>query len=171
LTPPGSLAGRRGEDGRGAPHLPHGGYGGRQHPRDRPAARELFSETNDNSVAILLTYATARVLLACDAKAREECRQAVRARGLKRWLGGRYIPGFDRTSTRRVPTLTLVAVQIDGPKTEVVRADCSSSSHNSLVMCRSAVRVRSSAVVHIRSGVKTQSDAKASVWNRSRSYC
>ena len=32
----------------------------------------LFSETNDNSVAILLTYATARVLLAGDAEAREE---------------------------------------------------------------------------------------------------
>jgi competence protein ComEC len=33
---------------------------------------ELFSETNDNSVAILLTYGTARVLLAGDAEAREE---------------------------------------------------------------------------------------------------
>jgi beta-lactamase superfamily II metal-dependent hydrolase len=33
---------------------------------------ELYSETNDNSVAILLTYATARVLLAGDAEAREE---------------------------------------------------------------------------------------------------
>jgi competence protein ComEC len=32
----------------------------------------LFSETNDNSVAILLTYGTARVLLAGDAEAREE---------------------------------------------------------------------------------------------------
>jgi len=33
---------------------------------------ELFSETNDNSVAILLTHGTARVLLAGDAEAREE---------------------------------------------------------------------------------------------------
>jgi hypothetical protein len=33
---------------------------------------ELFSETNDNSVAILLSYGTARVLLAGDAEAREE---------------------------------------------------------------------------------------------------
>jgi beta-lactamase superfamily II metal-dependent hydrolase len=33
---------------------------------------ELFSETNDNSVAILLTYGTARILLADNAEAREE---------------------------------------------------------------------------------------------------
>ena len=33
---------------------------------------ELFSETNDNSLAILLTYATARILLAGDAKVVEE---------------------------------------------------------------------------------------------------
>jgi competence protein ComEC len=32
----------------------------------------LFSETNDNSVAILLSYGTARVLLAGDAEGREE---------------------------------------------------------------------------------------------------
>ncbi len=37
-----------------------------------PPQGELFSETNDNSVAILLTYATARILLAGDAEAREE---------------------------------------------------------------------------------------------------
>jgi competence protein ComEC len=37
-----------------------------------PPPGELYSETNDNSVAILLTYATARVLLAGDAEAREE---------------------------------------------------------------------------------------------------
>jgi competence protein ComEC len=37
-----------------------------------PPPGELFSETNDNSVAILLTYATARVLLAGDAEMREE---------------------------------------------------------------------------------------------------
>jgi beta-lactamase superfamily II metal-dependent hydrolase len=33
---------------------------------------EHLSETNDNSVAILLTYASARDLLAGDAEAREE---------------------------------------------------------------------------------------------------
>ena len=32
----------------------------------------LFSEINDNSVAILLTYGTARILLAGDAEANEE---------------------------------------------------------------------------------------------------
>jgi len=37
-----------------------------------PPPGELFSETNDNSVAILLTYATVRILLAGDAEAREE---------------------------------------------------------------------------------------------------
>jgi competence protein ComEC len=37
-----------------------------------PPPGELFSETNDNSVAILLTYGTARLLLAGDAEAREE---------------------------------------------------------------------------------------------------
>ena len=31
-----------------------------------------FSETNNNSVVILLSYATARILLAGDAEAREE---------------------------------------------------------------------------------------------------
>jgi competence protein ComEC len=33
---------------------------------------ELYSETNDNSVAILLTYGMARVLLAGEAKVRKE---------------------------------------------------------------------------------------------------
>ena len=37
-----------------------------------PPPGELFSETNDNSVALLLTHGTARVLLAGDAEAREE---------------------------------------------------------------------------------------------------
>ena len=37
-----------------------------------PPPGELFSEPNDNSVAILLTYSTARPLLAGDAEAREE---------------------------------------------------------------------------------------------------
>jgi hypothetical protein len=36
-----------------------------------PPAGELFSKTNDNSVAILVTYATARALLACDTDTRE----------------------------------------------------------------------------------------------------
>jgi competence protein ComEC len=37
-----------------------------------PPPGELFPETNDNSVAILPTCGTARVLLAGDAEAREE---------------------------------------------------------------------------------------------------
>jgi competence protein ComEC len=37
-----------------------------------PPPNELFSETNDNSAAILLTYATGRLLSAGDAEAREE---------------------------------------------------------------------------------------------------
>jgi competence protein ComEC len=37
-----------------------------------PPPGELFSETNDNSVAILLSYVTAHILLAGDAEAREE---------------------------------------------------------------------------------------------------
>ncbi|MCA1848881.1 MAG: MBL fold metallo-hydrolase, partial [Actinobacteria bacterium] len=37
-----------------------------------PPPGELFSEANDNSVAILLSYGTARVLLAGDAEAKEE---------------------------------------------------------------------------------------------------
>ena len=37
-----------------------------------PPPGELYSETNDNSVAILLTYGMARVLLAGDAEGREE---------------------------------------------------------------------------------------------------
>jgi beta-lactamase superfamily II metal-dependent hydrolase len=36
------------------------------------AEGDLFSEINDNSVAIMLTYGTARVLLAGDAEANEE---------------------------------------------------------------------------------------------------
>jgi hypothetical protein len=45
---------------------------------------ELFPETNDNLVAILLTYATARILLAGDAAAREEDMASAATRGLKR---------------------------------------------------------------------------------------
>ena len=37
-----------------------------------PPPGELFSETNDNSVAILLTFGTARVLRGGDAKAMKE---------------------------------------------------------------------------------------------------
>jgi hypothetical protein len=37
-----------------------------------PPAGELFSKTNDNPVAILLTYGTACVLLAGGAEARED---------------------------------------------------------------------------------------------------
>jgi competence protein ComEC len=37
-----------------------------------PPPGELFSETNDNSVAILLIYGTTRVLLADDPESREE---------------------------------------------------------------------------------------------------
>jgi competence protein ComEC len=37
-----------------------------------PPPGELLSETNDNSVAILLSYGTARVLLIGDAEARGE---------------------------------------------------------------------------------------------------
>ena len=37
-----------------------------------PSPGQLFSETNDNSVAILLTYSTVRVLLPGDAEVREE---------------------------------------------------------------------------------------------------
>jgi competence protein ComEC len=55
-----------------------------------PPPGELFSETNDNSVAILLSYGTARVLLAGDAEAREEEYMAGGpTRGLKRSSGFR----------------------------------------------------------------------------------
>ena len=37
-----------------------------------PPPGELFSETKDNSVAILLSYGTARVLLARDAEVKED---------------------------------------------------------------------------------------------------
>ena len=38
----------------------------------RSATGRAFSETNDNSVAALLTYGTVRILLVGDAEAREE---------------------------------------------------------------------------------------------------
>jgi hypothetical protein len=48
------------------------GLGWRAGRGDRYAPGQLFSETNDDSEAILLTYGTAYVLLADDAEAREE---------------------------------------------------------------------------------------------------
>jgi len=48
-----------------------------------PPPGELFSETNDNSVAILLSYGTARVLLGWRCRGGEEFRRAVHTRGLK----------------------------------------------------------------------------------------
>jgi competence protein ComEC len=47
-------------------------WGGVQADVIGPPPGELYSETNDNSVAILLTYGMARVLLAGDAEGREE---------------------------------------------------------------------------------------------------
>jgi beta-lactamase superfamily II metal-dependent hydrolase len=47
-------------------------WGGVQADVIGPPPGKLYSETNDNSVAILLTYATARVLLAGDPEARKE---------------------------------------------------------------------------------------------------
>jgi hypothetical protein len=46
--------------------------GGAQRYVIAPPPGELFSETNDNSVAVLLSYGTARVLLAGDAEVGEE---------------------------------------------------------------------------------------------------
>ncbi len=51
-------------------------WGGVQADVIAPPPGELFSETNDNSVAILLSYGAARVLLAGDAEAREEAYMA-----------------------------------------------------------------------------------------------
>ena len=48
------------------------GDGGARADVIAPPPGELFSETNDNSVAILLSYGAARVLLAGDAEASEE---------------------------------------------------------------------------------------------------
>ena len=59
-------------EGRGSPRRQTDGLGRRAHRRHRLTARERFSETNDNSVATLLSYGTAGVLLAGDAEAREE---------------------------------------------------------------------------------------------------
>jgi hypothetical protein len=74
-----------------------------------PPPGVLRSETNDNSVAILLTYATPRVLLVGDAEAREEHRQAVRTRRLERWSGFRgakqpELRFYLRTSSSRAPS-------------------------------------------------------------------
>jgi len=56
--------------GTSAPSSP--GDGGARIDVVGPPPGELFSETNDNSVVLLLTYGTARVQLAGDAEAREE---------------------------------------------------------------------------------------------------
>lgn len=63
------------------------------------------SKTNDNSVAILLTYGTARLLLAGDAEAREEYMARGPYRDLKRSLGF--------TSTK-VPDLRFRALLTEG---------------------------------------------------------
>ena len=47
-------------------------WGGVQADAIAPPPGEHFPETNDNSVAILLSYGTARELLASDSDAREE---------------------------------------------------------------------------------------------------
>jgi hypothetical protein len=71
-----------------------------------PQAGEIFSETNDNFVAILLTYGTTGVLLAGDAKeSEEEPRRAVRTRGLKRSSG---------FGTTKSPELRLRAMLTEG---------------------------------------------------------
>jgi len=68
-------------------HTPDGGEGGATRGGVvtdviAPPPGELFSETNDNSVAILLSYGTARVLLAGDAEAREEEYEYLRKQGV-----------------------------------------------------------------------------------------
>ena len=65
-----------GGDGGGSPGgvAPSGGLGalGQTQTSSRRRQASIFGETNDNSVAILLSYGTARVLLAGDSQAREE---------------------------------------------------------------------------------------------------
>jgi hypothetical protein len=68
---------------RKAHRRPARGARGRGQGPGAPAPGELFSETNDNSVAIHLTYGTARILLAGEAEARITWR-AASARGPKR---------------------------------------------------------------------------------------
>jgi hypothetical protein len=80
-----------------------------------PPPGELFSETNDNSVAILLTYGTVRVLLAGDAEASEgymvgplpgvhtrRCRVARH----DRWRHPRLLEAANLTSTFFTPIFT-----------------------------------------------------------------
>jgi hypothetical protein len=52
-----------------------------------PPSGELFSETNSNSVAILLSYGTARLLLACDAEYGWSTWRTAGTRGLERSSG------------------------------------------------------------------------------------
>jgi antibiotic biosynthesis monooxygenase (ABM) superfamily enzyme len=61
-------------------------------------------------VAILLTYGTARVLLAGDAEAREEHRQAVRTRGLEWWL---TFPNYTHSEPRFRALLTEEAPEVE----------------------------------------------------------
>lgn len=91
------------------------GGGGARTDVIAPPPGELFPETNDNSVAFLLTYGTARILLAGDAAVREEeYMRAVPARGLKRSSGFR--------STKR-PELRLRALlTADGSRLKLGRA-------------------------------------------------
>jgi beta-lactamase superfamily II metal-dependent hydrolase len=60
-------------DGQVAQRIPSSpGGGGARTDFIAPPPGDLFSETDDNSVAILLTHGTARILLAGDTEAREE---------------------------------------------------------------------------------------------------
>jgi hypothetical protein len=73
-------------------------------PAVRLLRRELFSETNDNSVAILLTYGTARVLLAGDAE--------VGSKSVWRMLPTRGLSWSSKFKTTKSPELTDVCISI-----------------------------------------------------------
>ena len=57
----------------------------------------LFSETNDNSVAILLTYGTARAQLAGDTEAREEYMASAAP---DKWVVNDYPAHYETTNLR-----------------------------------------------------------------------
>jgi hypothetical protein len=81
-----------------------------------PPPAEFFSETNDNSVAVLLTYSTARVLRVADAEAREESKwPAAPIRGLN---------GGSMSQNYKTPELRIHALVTEGParQVELVRA-------------------------------------------------
>jgi len=108
-------AGEKTSDGHVARIPVSPGGGGARTDVIAPPPGELFSETNDNSVAILLTYSSARVLLSGDAEAREEeRRQAVRTRGLERSSTfpkyTQSAPGFRALLTARTPEIELALV-------------------------------------------------------------